>query len=78
MPIEGCRVTWEWHESDLICTVQVKAHYRTGIEMEALTGVMAGLLCAWDMVKSLEKDDDGQYPETRIHGVRVLEKHKGT
>lgn len=78
VPIEGCRVTWEWHESDLICTVQVKAHYRTGIEMEALTGVMAGLLCAWDMVKSLEKDDDGQYPETRIHGVRVLEKHKGT
>ena len=44
--------------------------------MEALTGVSAGLLCALDMVKSLEKDDDGQYPETRITDIVVLEKHK--
>ena len=58
------------------CTVEVSAHYRTGIEMEALTGVCAGLLCALDMVKSMEKDAEGQYPETRITDVVVLEKHK--
>ena len=44
--------------------------------MEALTGVMAGLLCAWDMVKSLEKDEQGQYPNAKITDVVVLEKFK--
>ena len=45
--------------------------------MEALCGVSTGLLCAWDMVKSLEKDDSGQYPMTKIRDIRVLEKRKG-
>ncbi|MAJ29231.1 hypothetical protein CBD41_07380, partial [bacterium TMED181] len=44
---------------------------RTGIEMEALTGVSAGLLCALDMVKSFEKNEEGQYPETRITDIVV-------
>jgi cyclic pyranopterin phosphate synthase len=44
--------------------------------MEALTGVAAGLLCALDMVKSFEKNEDGQYPETSISDIVVLEKHK--
>ena len=46
VPIEGCRVNWSWQDSVLVCGVDVNAHYKTGIEMEALTGVMAGLLCA--------------------------------
>jgi cyclic pyranopterin phosphate synthase len=45
--------------------------------MEALCGVSTGLLCAWDMVKSLEKDSEGQYPGTRIRDIRVLSKRKG-
>jgi cyclic pyranopterin phosphate synthase len=77
IPLEGCRVDWAWEDNALRCTVEVNAHYRTGIEMEALTGVSAGLLCALDMVKSFEKDSDGQYPETRITDIVVLEKHKG-
>ena len=76
IPLEGCRVDWSWENNHLRCTVEVSAHYRTGIEMEALTGVSAGLLCALDMVKSLEKDSDGQYPETRITDIIVLEKRK--
>jgi cyclic pyranopterin phosphate synthase len=28
------------------------------------------------MVKAAEKDDDGQYPDTAIEDVRVLEKRK--
>jgi cyclic pyranopterin phosphate synthase len=59
------------------CLVRVRAEWKTGVEMEALTGVCAGLLCVWDMVKSLEKDEDGQYPKARIEEVRVLEKRKG-
>jgi cyclic pyranopterin phosphate synthase len=45
--------------------------------MEALCGVNAGLLCAWDMLKSIEKDDKGQYPNSRIDGVHVVRKSKG-
>ena len=44
--------------------------------MEALTGVAAGLLCVFDMVKSLEKNADGQYPETAITELSVVEKFK--
>ena len=77
VPIESCKVRWHVEDGRLGCEVEVGAHYRTGIEMEALAGVSAGLLCAFDMVKSLEKDGNGQYPVARIDGLRVLEKHKG-
>ena len=76
IPIEGCSVTWDWEGADLRCTVRVNAHWKTGVEMEALCGVSTGLLCAWDMVKSLEKDAEGQYPSTKIRDIRVLEKRK--
>lgn len=76
IPLEGCKVDWTWEGNLLRCTVEVNAQYKTGIEMEALTGVSAGLLCALDMVKSLEKDSNGQYPETKITDIVVLEKHK--
>ena len=45
--------------------------------MEALSGVSAGLLCAWDMLKPFEKDEYGQYPNTRIQEIRVISKKKG-
>jgi len=77
IPLEGTEVVWRWEGNDLWCTVTVAAHYKTGIEMEALTGVAAGLLCAFDMVKSLEKDTDGQYPTARISDLEVVEKFKG-
>jgi len=77
IPLEGCRVNWSWEGTSLRCTVEVSAHYKTGIEMEALTGVSAGLLCALDMVKSMEKDEHGQYPETSISDIVVVEKVKG-
>ena len=44
--------------------------------MEALCGVSAGLLCAWDMLKPIEKDENGQYPTVSIEGIRVLRKKK--
>lgn len=64
-------------EEEVKVEVRVKTVARTGVEMEALCGVTAALLCVWDMVKSFEKDKEGQYPETEIYGVRVLEKRKG-
>jgi cyclic pyranopterin phosphate synthase len=54
----------------------VKAEAMTGVEMEALVGVSIALNTIWDMVKYLEKDENGQYPSTRITDIRVLEKVK--
>ena len=75
-PIEGCQVEWILEEKGLRCNVTVRTHWTTGVEMEALCGVSAGLLCAWDMLKPIEKDKRGQYPEVRIEGIRVLRKKK--
>ena len=76
IPLESCAVEWNWEENDLICTVTVSAHWKTGVEMEALNSVSIGLLCVLDMIKSLEKDAFGQYPNTEIHGIRVIKKKK--
>jgi cyclic pyranopterin monophosphate synthase len=56
---------------------RVSATYKTGVEMEALTGVSVALLNIWDMVKYMEKDEAGQYPTTRISDIKVIEKRKG-
>ena len=55
----------------------VKARARTGVEMEALIGVSTALNPLWDMVKYLEKDEQGQYPSTCISDIRVVKKEKG-
>jgi cyclic pyranopterin phosphate synthase len=54
----------------------VSAKYQTGVEMEALVGVTTSLLTIWDMVKYLEKDDEGQYPHTTITNIQVIQKWK--
>jgi cyclic pyranopterin phosphate synthase len=56
--------------------VTVASVGRTGVEMEALCGVSVALLTIWDMVKSAEKDESGNYPDTAISGIGVLEKVK--
>ena len=76
IPIEGCSVDWEIEEDGLRCTVSVSTHWSTGVEMEALSGVSTGLLCAWDMLKPIEKDQHGQYPDVRIEDIRVIRKKK--
>jgi len=76
IPIEGCNVVWKIEGRNLRCTVTVRTHWTTGVEMEALCGVSAGLLCAWDMLKPIEKDENGQYPDVSIEDIRVLRKKK--
>lgn len=60
---------------EAICTVSAEA--KTGVEMEAIVGVSIALNTIWDMVKYLEKDEDGQYPHTRIEAIQVTLKKKG-
>ena len=62
--------------NEIAATVEVRSVGRTGVEMEALCGVSACLLTIWDMVKSAEKDESGNYPDTAISDIRVVEKVK--
>lgn len=54
----------------------VKAKAKTGVEMEALNAVSTALLTIWDMTKQYEKDERGQYPETEIFSIKIIEKVK--
>jgi cyclic pyranopterin phosphate synthase len=76
IPITGLDVNFEIEVRQVTATVTVTSEGKTGVEMEALTGVAAALLNVWDMVKYLEKDETGNYPVTEIVNIRVLEKHK--
>jgi cyclic pyranopterin phosphate synthase len=77
IPITSIDVDFEIGEGVISAVVEVRTIGKTGVEMEALTGVSAALLTIWDMVKSAEKDDSGNYPHTLIRNIRVLEKLKG-
>jgi cyclic pyranopterin phosphate synthase len=77
LPLGGIEVDFSEGDGFIEATVRVKSYGKTGVEMEALTGVSLALLTIWDMVKSAEKDEQGQYPHTRISDIRVIEKRKG-
>jgi cyclic pyranopterin phosphate synthase len=76
IPITNVDTEFEVGDGSVRLTVAVETTGKTGCEMEALEGVTTGLDVVWDMVKAAEKDDQGNYPDTRIDGVRVLEKDK--
>jgi cyclic pyranopterin phosphate synthase len=50
--------------------VQAETFGRTGVEMEALTGAMIGLLTIYDMCKAVDRG-------MRIEGVELAEKLGG-
>mgnify|MGYP001772559014 CR=1 FL=1 len=74
IPITSAEFDFEVLENGIRVTCKVKAFAKTGVEMEALSGVAAALLTIWDMVKSFEKDETGNYPETSIEKIVLLEK----
>jgi len=76
IPIEGVDIEFKIRKDTIEAICKVTANYKTGVEMEALTGVSIALLNIWDMVKYLEKDPDGNYPLTEITEIRVIEKVK--
>jgi cyclic pyranopterin phosphate synthase len=78
IPLSAVDVDFTYGEDCIEAEVRVRSTGKTGVEMEALTGVSVALLTIWDMVKSAEKDEQGQYPFTRIEGIQVVEKRKGT
>ena len=77
IPIGKAHVEYTLGETSIEARCTVTTNARTGVEMEALTGVTMALLNIWDMTKYLEKDEEGQYPDTAIADIRVIEKVKG-
>ncbi|WP_336023859.1 cyclic pyranopterin monophosphate synthase MoaC [Halobellus salinisoli] len=76
IPITNVDTDFAVEDDRVTLTVAVETTGKTGCEMEALGGVTTGLNVVWDMVKAVEKDDDGQYPGTKIDAVEVVSKEK--
>lgn len=76
IPITGIDVDFEVGETTIKAVAEVRSVGKTGVEMEALCAASTALLTIWDMVKAVEKDETGNYPETRISDVIVEKKVK--
>jgi len=70
IPLSSVDVGIEVLEGRVEVTCTVECVGRTGVEMEALCGVMGAGLTVYDMCKSVDKG-------MRIEGVRVVEKRGG-
>ncbi len=79
IPIEGVKTEIEINENanKITIWVTVITTSKTGVEIDALLGVMNALLSIFDMVKMYEKDETGNYPaSTRIDNVHIVSKKK--
>ncbi len=70
IPLDWIEITITVEEDHLAVIAEVKAVWKTGVEMEALAGVTSALLNALDMLKPL--DDT-----LSMEGIRVVEKKGG-
>lgn len=72
LPLSSVEVTLEADPDSrrVRCRAVARAHWRTGVEMEALAAVSAALLTVYDMVKAVDRA-----PE--LGGIRLLEKRGG-
>lgn len=57
LPLTGCRIWFEMEpdKKQIRCFCRVKVTGKTGVEMEALTGVSTALLTIYDMCKALDR-----------------------
>jgi len=72
LPLSGVDVelTVDAEEHAIVATATVRADWRTGVEMEALTSVTAALLTVYDMLKAVDKG-------MVIERVELVEKRGG-
>lgn len=76
LKITGANVDFKVNDDNIEVETSVISLGKTGVEMEALTGTGVALLTIWDMVKSVEKDEYGLYPSTKISDIAVIKKEK--
>lgn len=71
LPVESIRFSHQFVEGrELEITCEVKLTHKTGVEMEALTGVTVALLTVYDMCKSAGQD-------MQLHSIEILRKTGG-
>lgn len=70
--INGCSIDFEIDEdnSEIIINSKVKIFEKTGVEMEALTGVSVAALTIYDMCKAVDK-------RMEIDGIHLVKKTGG-
>ena len=60
IPLESCKIAIDWSgPRQILVRCSVRATHKTGVEMEALTGVTAAALTIYDMCKAM------------THGIRI-------
>ncbi|MGI9337849.1 MAG: cyclic pyranopterin monophosphate synthase MoaC [Gammaproteobacteria bacterium] len=71
LPLDHAEANFSFGRGNVLrCEVTVRLSAKTGAEMEALTGVCAGLLTAYDMLKAADKT-------MTITNIRLLQKTGG-
>lgn len=76
VPLTGSRIDLRLNSEGVHVQAEAETVGRTGVEMEALVGATVALLTVWDMVKYVEKNRRGLYPQTSLGPVRVEVKEK--
>lgn len=70
LPLTGVDVELALEEDGVRATASVRASWRTGVEMEAMTAVSTALLTVYDMLKAVDRS-------MVLGPIRLLEKHGG-
>jgi cyclic pyranopterin phosphate synthase len=55
LPLDAVHIDFEFSDEGIIASCEVSCQARTGVEMEALTGVSVALLTVYDMCKALDR-----------------------
>lgn len=74
--IRGVKVKFAIEDTSITVSVRVIAEDKTGVEVEAISGVMNALLAIFDLSKRFEKDIDGNYISARMSDIKVTYKKK--
>ena len=64
--LSGIEIEFDVGEEEITATCECRLTGQTGV----------ALLTIWDMTKAVEKDENGQYPDTKISDIVVLKKEK--
>jgi cyclic pyranopterin phosphate synthase len=70
LPVESCKVEFSINDIGIQIQVEVKAIYRTGVEVEAMHGAAIAALTMYDMLKPIDKN-------VEIQHIRLVAKKGG-
>lgn len=70
IPIDHIAVSVSVKSQTVIVNVEVKSVWKTGVEMEALTGACVGILAIYDMLKPVDNS-------LSIKSIKIIDKHGG-